>query len=426
MVSTEVTSISNCKKSLKITIPAAEISKIRDQQFKVVQKEAQIQGFRKGRAPRHMVQNYYQGTIEKYTLDAALQKGYEDGLRESKVIPIAEPEFKNFDYDSEKNLVMEVDVEIYPEIELKKYTGIKIEKEVFKIDNEDVDNSINYLRKQKATIAPVEGHAEEGHYVTVTMQEVDETGFPLVGKKYDDIRIQLGENKFDPDIEKQVLGLKVGDEKVVEKVYDEKIAQKNLAGKRERYRVKIEKIENEELPELNDVFIKELNYENVDNIEDLQNQIRKNLEAHWGQESEQRFYHKMAHELLQLNSFNVPDSVVERYLDQMVEDIRNRDKNVDIEAVRKNYRTDAVFNIKWFYLKEKIAEAENLRAEEEDFNKYLESVEDNKLRDLYRQNKDLKKRIMNDIFEKKIFDFLLDNSKIKIEEKSIRKDTALL
>ena len=139
------------------------------------------------------------------------------------------------------------------------------------------------------------------------------------------------------------------------------------------------------------------------------------METQQGQESEQRFYNKFVQELLQLNPFEVPDSVVERYLDQMVEDIKNRDKKVDEEAVRKNYRVDALFNIKWFYLKEKIAE-------EEDFTNYLESVEDDNIKKMYTETPELKKRIMSDIYEKKVFDFLVDNSKITIAEKPIRKD----
>lgn len=422
MVSTEVTTVSNCKKELKITVPAEEISAIRKEQLVVVQKEADIKGFRKGRAPVNMIKQYYQGTIEKYTLDAALQKGYEKGLRESEVVPVADPVIKKFDYDDQDNLIMEVEIETYPEIDLKKYTGIKIDKDVFKISKEDIDDSIGYILKEKATIKPFEDKSSEGHYLTVTMQEVDEAGLPLVGKKYDDIRFQLGENKFDEEIESKLVGLKMGEEKIVEKVYDKNVTQKNLAGKKEIYSIKVEKVEEEELPNLDDEFVKNLGFEDVATVDELKKRVENNLEGRWGQESEQRFYNKFVQELLQHNPFEVPDSVVERYLDQMVVDIKNRDPKVDEEEVRKNYKVDAMFNIKWFYLKDKIAETENIKADEEDYQKHIDAIEDDKLKKMYTDNPEMKKRVMSDLFEKKLFDFLVDNSKISKKEKSIRKE----
>lgn len=426
MVSTEVTRVSNCKQGLKITVPAEDIAVIRASQLKIVQKEADIQGFRRGRAPIHLVQKYYQGTIERYTLDEALQHGYQEGLKKSEIVPIAEPVITKFDFDEQKNLIMEVEVDTYPEVELKKYTGIKIEKEVFKITDEDVQDSLDYLRKQKAEISTLDGKAENGHFVTVTMQEVDEGGIPIVGKKYEDIRFEIGDGKFDRDIEIQLIGLQAGEEKLIEKKYDGKDAPKNLAGKVERFRVKLEKIETEVLPEMTDEFVKELKYEEIETLDKLKERIRTNLEAQWGQESEQRFYHKFVHELLENNPFEVPDSVVERYLDQIVDDIKKRDKKVNTEKVRKNYHAEAEFNIKWFYLKEKIAEIEKVKAEEVDFEKYLEDIKEDNLKKIYAESKDLKKRIMNDIYEKKIFDYLVDHSKISVKEKSIRKEMGSL
>jgi len=422
MISTEVLTVSNCKKELKITVPVEEISKIREQQFKVVQKEADIQGFRKGHAPKHLVQKYYQGTIEKYTLDAALQKGYEHGLKECEVIPVADPVVKKFDYDDQNNLIMEVDVETFPEIELKKYTGVKIDKEVFKISDEDIDDSIDYIRKQKAIIKPVEDESRAGHFMTLTMQEVDKAGIPIIGKKYENIRIQLGDDKFDADIEKQLIGLKAGDEKSVEKKYDKKFEQKNLAGKSELFSIKVEKVEEEELPELKDEFVKNLAFEGVSTVDDLKHRVEQNMEAQWCQESEQRFYNKFVQELLQLNPFDVPESVVDRYLDQIVADIKKRDPKVEEAEVRKNYRVDALFNIKWFYLKDKIAEKENIKAEEEDFQKFIEGTEDAEMKKMYFDNPGLKKKVMSDLFEKKMFNYLVDNSKVSIQEKSIRKE----
>jgi len=420
MITSQVTNLTSCKKELKITVPVAEIDKIREHEIREMQKNAEIQGFRRGKAPRSMVLKLYQGTIERNTIDHALQHGFEDGLRSNQIVPVGEPVVRKFDFDADKNLLMEVEVETYPEIELKKYKGLKVEKEVYTISDGDVEESLMYLQRQKATVSPVEEASAEGHFVTLTMQELDAGGVPLVGKKYENIRIQLGKGEFDPEIERELVGLKKGEEKVIEKEYPKDFEQKQFAGKKEHYRVSIEKIEKEELPELDNEFVQSLNQENVKTVDEFRDLVRKQLEVQYGQRAEEQFYHRFAHELLQNNPFEVPEAVVDRYLEEIISDISKREKNVDREEIRKAYRTDAVFNVKWFYLKDKIAETEQIKAEKEDFDKFLDTISDEKVKDLYKSNKDLKKRIMNDIFEKKLFDFMVENSKIKITNKPIK------
>lgn len=420
MITSQVTTLTSCKKGLKITVPVAEIDKIREFEIRKMQKDAEIQGFRRGKAPRSMVLKLFHGTIERNTIDHALQHGFEDGLKENNIVPVADPVVKKFDFDQEKNLLMEIEVETYPDIELKKYKGLKIEKEIYSISDDDVEDSILYIRHQKAIVSSVDGKAENGHFMTLTMQELDAGGVPLVGKKYEDIRVNLGSGEFDSDIEQQLIGLSKGEEKIVEKVYPKDFEQKQFAGKREQYRVKVAKVEKEELPVLDDDFVQTLNYGNAKTVTELRDLVRKQLEMQYGQRAEEQFYHRFAHELLQNNPFEVPEAVVERYLDEVVNDVKQRQKNVNEEELYKTYRADAIFNVKWFYLKEKIAETENLRAEKEDFDKYLDTITDEKVKEMYRSNKDLGKRIMNDLFEKKLFDFIVENSKIKITTKPIK------
>jgi trigger factor len=418
MVSTEVEKISSCKVQLQITFPAENIEAIRKEQEKVVQQEVQIQGFRKGKAPLNMVRSTYAGTIERNTLDEAMQQAFEAGLKENDIHPVGPPLVKNFDLDKEKNLKMEVEVEIYPEITLKKYKNFSFEKDVYKIDDSDVEDSINYIRKQKAVISPVEGESMGGNFVTFSVQELDESGMPLIGKKYDDIRVQLGEGQFDAEIEKQIIGMKPEEERQIEKTYP-KSAGKELAGKTERYAVTMQKVEEEELPELNSEFVEQLNF-NINTVDDLKIKVRDELEHRWGQESEQKFYHHVVQELLHENPFDVPDAMVDNYLEKILEDIRQRDKNINEEEVRKQYRADATFNIKWYHLREKIAQEEKIEATEDDYKTFLENIEEESIRSLYDSNDEIKQRALNDIFEKKVFDFLVDNSKVKEKKKSIK------
>ena len=146
MVSTVVERLSSCKVQFQISMPAEQVDTIRKSQEKLVQRQAQIQGFRKGHAPMHLVKNMYAGTIEKNTLDEAMQQAFEESLRESEII-------KKFDFDDQKNLTMDLEIETYPEIELKNYKNLKLDKTVYSIGKEDVEENIDYIRKQKAIIS---------------------------------------------------------------------------------------------------------------------------------------------------------------------------------------------------------------------------------------------------------------------------------
>lgn len=419
MISTELEKLSLCKMQLNIIMPADEVDKIRNEQVKQVQKEVQIQGFRKGKAPINMVKGAYAGTIERYTLDEALQVAFEEGLKDKEINPVGPPVVKNFNFDDDKNLKMEVEVEIFPEIELKKYKNLSYEKNIYKIDESDVDDNIEYIRKQKAIITPVDSEAENGHFVTFSAQELDETGMPLIGKKYDNLRVQLGGGQFDPELESQITGMKSGEERRTEKKYP-KSSGKELAGKIERFNITMQKIEEEEVPELNDQFIQDLNLE-IKNIDELREKVFHELEHRWGNESEQQFYHQVVQELLHENPFDVPEIMVNNYLDKILEDIRQRDKNVNEEDVRKHYRAEATFNIKWYHLKDRIAKQEHIQSTEEDYQKFLDELKDENTRKIYESNDEIKQRVLNDIFEKKVFDFLVNSSKVKEKKQSIKK-----
>jgi len=418
MVSTAVEKLSSCKVQIQITMSADKIDSIRKSQEKIVQQEAQIQGFRKGKAPLAMVKNTYGGTIERNTLDEAMQQSFEAGLKENNIHPVGPPMVKSFNFDDDKNLKMEVEVEIYPEIDLKKYKNFTFEKNIYKIEDSDVDESIDYIRKQKAVITPINDNAEKSNFVTFSVQELDETGMPLIGKKYDDIRVQLGEGQFDPELEDQIMGMKSGEERRIEKRYP-KSAGKDLAGKIERFSINMQKVEKEELPELDTQFVEQLNFD-VKSVEELRAKVREELEHRWGQESEHQFYQQVVQELLHENPFDVPGVMVNNYLDKILEDIRQRDKNINEEDVRKQYRADATFNIKWFHLKDKIAQDEKIEAGEEDFKSFLDNINDENVKKMYRTNAELKQRALTDIFEKKVFDFLVSNSKVKEKKKSIK------
>jgi len=420
----EIKNISNCKKEISINIPAETLKTIREQETIKVQKTAQLPGFRKGKVPRAMVIKTYVAMIEQNTADEAINQAYKKILDTNPFSPVDSPFITDIKYDDERNMLIKMEVETFPEIELKNYKGIELTKNIFKITDKDVDLMLNNMRKDKATISPVENGAKDGHYITMDMQELDEQGVPLIGKKYDGFRVQLGSGKFDAEMEKQLIGVKAGDERNIEKVYSKKEKDKSLAGKVEKFLVNIQTVEEEELPELNDQFVEELNYE-VKTVDELRERIKHNLEHTYADQAEQVFYNQLAHELLQENPFEIPEKMVNDYLDKIVEDIRHRDKTINDETIRKSYRADATFNMKWFYFKSKIADVENIKVEEKDIDEYFKNeIHDEKVRETFAKNPEWRNRVSNDLIEKKVVDYLVSNQKVKevIEDANLERN----
>jgi trigger factor len=212
-------------------------------------------------------------------------------------------------------------------------------------------------------------------------------------------------------MENQLIGVRQDEERQISKTYSKRENDKNLAGKTEKFLVKVKSVEEEFLPIMDDEFVKQLGIDE-ETVDGMREKVKHNLEHSYSDQAEQQFYNQLAHELLQENQFDVPSKMVEEYLDRIVDDIKNKDKKVDEEAVRKNYLGDATFNMKWFYLKDKISQVEKIEVKDKDIDKYLESIEDEKMRTQFSTNPEWRRRISGDLAEKKILDFLIENQKI--------------
>jgi len=415
MIKTEIENLSTCRKKLSITMPKEELEPIREKQIKRIQKEVQIPGFRKGRAPKQFIKKQYGQLIEAYMLEAAAEESFKQALAEHDIAVVDQPEAKKIEFNDEGDLVSVIEIDTYPEIELNKITGFELTRDKYVITDKLVDETIDKMRREKAEIRTVEGAIEEGHLVLFDLQELDASGVPIVGKKYNDLNVKIGEGRFDAELEKQLIGLKSGEEKQIIKQYPDDFPQKDYAGKKEYYQVKIKKVQEEILPELNEEFVAEVD-ENLKTVDDLRKEVRGRLELEYRMESENRFASDLTQKLLEENAFEIPEALIENYLDHVVQDVKRRDPKLKEDDIRQHYRHEAEFTLKWHYLKEKIAEEQKIKVEEEDINKFLDELKDEKIRELYESSPQLLDRVKEDILNRKISDYIVNNSKVKENE----------
>ena len=412
MIKTEIKKISNYKKELNITMDKADLEPIREAQAKRLQKEVQLPGFRKGKAPLGMIKRNYADAVEAYTLEAALDESLQKSVFDNSIHVIGTPEAKKVDFNENGDLVSVVEVDTTPDVDLKKYKGFPITKDEYEISDQFVEDTIQRTRKEKAELYSVGGAIEKDHLVVLDMQELDESGNPIKNKNYKDISLTIGQGRFDPELEEQIIGLKNGEEKRIEKIYPEDFPQKEYAGKKEAYLIKIKSVQREELPELTDDFAKEIN-EQFKTVEELRKATREQLEYNYKMESENRFNQELMQKLLEENPFEIPEALVENYLRHIVEDVKRRDPQAKEDVIRQHYQSEAEFTIKVHYLKEKIARVEKIEVNESDVQTFLDEIKEEKVREFYEKTPQMMDRVKDDILQKKIDDFLFKNTKIK-------------
>ncbi|MBN2426202.1 MAG: trigger factor [Calditrichaceae bacterium] len=411
MKSAEIKVISNCKKELNLVIDKTDLEPIRDEQIKQVRKEIQYPGFRKGKAPVNLVKSRYAELINLYTMEAAAEKGLREVLEENNIQMIGKPEAKKLEFNDDGDLMTIIEVETIPEVELKKLKGFIIARDVYKIADSFVDQTIDRFRREKAEITSVDDPITDGHKVIIDMQELDETDFPIAGHHYKDIEVRMGEKRFDEEIEKELKGLKAGDVKKVVKVYPEDYPQKEIAGKKEIFRITVKRVEEEKLPDLTDNWVEEV-YKDIKTVTELKEATRKRLEYEYKKQAQDRFMDDLTEQVLQENPFDVPETLIENYLDNMVDDVKKRDPKINEENLRNYYKPSALRTIKWIYLEQKIIKNAKLEVTQEDIDTFYNEIKDEKIKELYKNEPSLMERVKNDILQKKVIDFLTANSKV--------------
>ncbi len=416
MISTEIKNLDSCKRELTLTIPKEELEPIREKQVKRVRREVQFPGFRKGKAPLNMVKSKYADEINAYTIDDAMQYGLEEAAKNLDLMILGQPEAKKVDFTDDGGLVSIIEFETHPEIELKEYKGLQFIKDKTIVTDKTVDASIDRLLQQKAEVTSVDGPIEEGHLVVMDMQELDEEGQPLKGKLYKDISLKMGEGRFDKELEDQLHGLKNGEQKQIEKVYADDYPQKEIAGKKEKYNITIKNVQLENLPELNDEFVKDLGAENMQTVADLRRVSREAIENQAKNEADNRLGADIAQAIVEKNPLDTPRSVLADYLQNIVKDVKQKNPQAKEEDIMQQYEGEAAFTLKWHYLQDEIAKVEKLEVTEDDENKFLEELKDDNIRKVYQDNEQLMGRVKDDILRRKVFDFLVENSKIKENE----------
>ncbi len=373
---------------LEITIDAESFQNAIKEAYRKNGKKINVPGFRKGKAPLSIIEKYY--GVEVFYEDA-LNLLYSDAL--DAAINEAGLKFVDdkIDFDlvsisKEDGVEFKATITTYPEVELSNYKGLKVEKIVPTVTDEEVDEEIARMADRNARVVAVEDRAAENGDITNIDFEGFVDGVPFDGGKAEGHALTLGSNQFIPGFEEQIIGHNIGDEFDVNVEFPAEYHAENLAGKPAVFKVKLNEIKKRELPEIDDEFAKDVS--EFDTIADLKADLKaKTLERKTATADEQ-VENDLIDQLIDGMKAEIPEAMFERRVDESLRDFDYRLQsqgmnletylkymgNADINEFRSNFRPQAERSVKVRLALEKIVELENIVPTEEDINAEFEKL----------------------------------------------------
>lgn len=340
-----------------------------------------IPGFRKGKVPMAMVKKFY--GVEVFYDDAinfAIDESYSEALKEENIRPVDYPQIDVVELGEGKELVYTATVTVHPEVELGEYKGLDIKKPTYAVEDGEVEKQITEMQEKNARVEnKKEGNVEKGDIAVIDFKGfIDGTAFE--GGEGTDYTLEIGSGTFIDNFEDQLIGLAVGDKKEVNVTFPESYGKDELNGKPAMFEVEIKGIKIKELPELDDEFAKDVAA--VDTFAELKENITKSLEKTNDEKAEREFEEAIITAIIENSKMDIPEVMITKEIDDMMKDLEGRLKyqglNLDqymeftgntTEKMREFMKENAERKVKADLVLEAIANAEEIKATDEQLNK---------------------------------------------------------
>ena len=387
-------SLKSCEK-VETNVYALEIS-IESDAFKAAVSKAyaknkgkyNVPGFRKGKAPKHIIETYYGKEVFWYdAIDAEYPVLFDEAVKEAGIVPVAAPFEDEIVSLDENGFVIKLKVTVKPEVELKAYKGIKAEKEKVTVKKTEVKEEVERALEKDAKLVTVEGKAaKKGDIATIDFEGFVD-GVAFEGGKGESYDLELGSGNFIPGFEDQVIGHKTGEEFDIDVTFPEDYGAEDLAGKACVFKIKLHKIMKKELPKYDDEFVKDIS--EFDTIADYEKSLEEEIKARKEAAADRAFESAVMDTLVDNVIAEIPAVMIEKEIDNQVSEFEYRLRaqglamdmylqylGMDIAALRDSYKEGAEKQVKLRLALEKITELEKIEISDEDVETELKSYAD--------------------------------------------------
>ena len=411
---------------LEFKIEAEKFDEAMKKVYTKTAKYFNVPGFRKGKAPMHMVEKMY-GTEIFYedTFNELVPGIFEEELKNNNIEAVSRPDIDIKQIGKGQELIFTAVIQTKPEVKLGKYKGIEIKKIEYNVSDDDINHELEHMQEKNARLVSVERPVKDGD-ITVIDFEGSIDGVPFDGGKAENHELTIGSKQFIPGFEDQIIGMKLDEEKDIKVTFPEDYFSKDLAGKEAVFKVKLHEIKEKELPKLDDDFAKDTS--EFETLAELKKSIKEKLE----EENEHRAKHETENAVIEAVAdaveLDIPSGMIETEIDNMVKDVESRlsyqGLNLEqylkimgktMDEFRKQYEEQAQKTVKIRLVLEAIQKDLDVKVEENEIKDKIKEMSEAYSRkpEELEQNEQFKNYIEENLKYEKTIDFLVENAKLK-------------
>lgn len=427
-MSLQVEKLENNMAKLTIEVPAEELEKAIESAFRKNKNRISIPGFRKGKAPRKMIEQMYGKEI--FYEDAAnelIPDAYDKAVEECEEEIVSNPRINVTQLEAGKPFIFTAEVALKPEVTLGRYKGVKVDKIDVSVSDEEVNAEIDREREKNARTVDITDRAVKDGDVTVLDFEGFVDGEAFEGGKGEDYPLTIGSGAFIPGFEEALIGAEIGRETDVNVTFPENYQAAELAGKPAVFKCTVKKIQEKQLPELDEDFVEEVSEES-DTVEEYKEEIRKKLSERKAADAKRAREDAVIDAIIADAQMDIPDAMVETQQRQMVQEFAQRMQaqgismdqymqftGTDTNTLLEQAKPQALKRIQSRLVLEAVVAAENITASQEEFEEEVRTMgevyqmEADKVNELLGENG--REQVMEDICIKKAVEFVVENAK---------------
>lgn len=419
---------------LQFSIDAEAFKKAVADVFKKEGKKYPVQGFRKGKAPKALIEKMYGADVFTYdAINELFPEAFEAAAKEAGVEPVGRPEVSVDSASEAEGATLTVKVAVKPEVKVGSYNGLTVEKTVHTVTDEAVDAELKRVQERNARELTREGAAQNGDIADIDFEGFVD-GVAFEGGKGEHFSLTLGSGQFIPGFEEQVAGHEAGEEFEVNVTFPEQYQAEELAGKAATFKVKLHEVKTKELPAADDEFAKDVS--EYDTLDELKASIRKGMEEQNEKNAELEVENDLVEQIVATLEGDIPPVMFETRIDEMVRDFEYRLQQQglrledyikymggDTAKFREGFKEQAEKQVKIRLALEAVAAAEGIAASEEDFENEVKRIADaykmevEKVRGIVPEAE-----VKKDLAVNKAIDFIKQNADVTVENVAPQKD----
>jgi len=409
----KIKELENSAVELSLTVDAESVRASYEEVVKKYAKQAQVKGFRKGKVPKRVLEDKYGEVLKEESMvnlmDSALKEALDQMEEEHRPLPYSQPTLVNEDqlsFELDKDFTFSVTYDVYPKVKLSSYSGYEVEIPDVSVSDEDINEELKTMQEQNALVTETDEPAQEQSIVTVTYWELDDEGNEVEGTRREDFTFTIGTGYNYYEFDHEIIGMKAGESKTIEKSFPEDSQKEELAGKTVKLRVEVSAVKKRDIPELDDEFAQDIS-ESYETLEDLKNDIRRKKQEELDNRMKDYQFSKVVDRIIEDNPFSVPESMVNAQLEDSWQNYLSRMQmpedqllkfmemqGMSKENILENWRESALQSLKYSVVVQAVAREESVEVSDEEadeaLKKELEAMEggqelDENVRSYYRE-----------------------------------------